>query len=529
LNTLRKFAASIGVTFVALFPLLAASPAHALYKDGDYIQFTYYWEDYSFEVTDATLEITVTNNFTNKIGGNGEVIDMYRITVGDDVLEKTEKHDAVTYTYKIVGTKTVTLGGIDNGYWGGNYGPSMSWTTTPIAPEPDWWQVSFWEGERVSVVAPAGFVFTTPRAWYGSPTDPNCGADVSEIVATYLVGNSTATFSADNGLFGDPCGGVVKTLRMSTPVVVSERFLNPPLDVNAVATGTDLKVTWKEPIDSGTAVEHYALVWTYDGQPGWGVGVWGNEFVITGLPENKEVTVTVRADNDTLSVYSANSVPAVVTTGTNPVVPPVDPPGPVDPGPVDPVEPPVDPVDPVSPEPTDPGQGSVEEPKPPVDIPPSVPEEPTPTPQPPIEENVTPEPPVTQVDPATIDPTTLSPTEVVQLQEAANETLSTSEPGSPEYEKALEQLWVAAEADDLEVNEELAAVPVVGAVAVALTDAINFVGNVGADMSPKVREESKKIVISAVVAVGAAVSAATGAATTAAAAAASTSSTRKND
>jgi hypothetical protein len=66
-----------------------------------------------------------------------------------------------------------------------------------------------------------------------------------------------------------------------------------------------------------------------------------------------------------------------------------------------------------------------------------------------------------------------------------------------------------------------------GNAAVALTDALNFVGNVGADMSPKVREESKKIVISAVVAVGAAVSAATGAATSAATAAASSSPTRK--
>jgi hypothetical protein len=51
----------------------------------------------------------------------------------------------------------------------------------------------------------------------------------------------------------------------------------------------------------------------------------------------------------------------------------------------------------------------------------------------------------------------------------------------------------------------------------AAVDALNFVGNVGSDMSPKVREQSEKIVVAAVVAVGAAVQAATGAAVSAAA------------
>jgi hypothetical protein len=304
--------------------------------------------------------------------------------------------------------------------------------------------------------------------------------------------------------------------------VVVPPFLNPPLDVNAVVTGIDVKVTWKAPIDSGTAVEHYALSWTYDGQPGWGVGVWGNEFVVTNLPENKEITFWVRADNDTLQIYSPNSNPAAVTIPTV-VVPPVDPP--------------VPPVDPVDPTPIDPGQGSGEEPQPPVDTPTSTPEQPLVKPEiptPPVEqpvskpvEPVAPEPPLTEQDPSTIDPSTLSTEEVTALQEAAFETLATAEQGSPEYEQALEQLWVAAEADDLEVDEALAAIPLLGNAAVALTDAINFVGNVGADMSPKVREESKKIVVSAVVAVGAAVSAATGAATSAASAASSSSPIRR--
>lgn len=148
-----------------------------------------------------------------------------------------------------------------------------------------------------------------------------------------------------------------------------------------------------------------------------------------------------------------------------------------------------------------------------------IPETPKPEPLP---EPVTPSPtepsePELPVNVATVDPQSLSKEQVTELISVANEILATSEQGSPEYEQALEALFVAAEADDIVVNEELAAVPVLGATVVALTDAINFMGNVGSDMSPKVREESEKIVVTAVVAVGAAVNAATGAALSAAA------------
>lgn len=95
-----------------------------------------------------------------------------------------------------------------------NRSASVSVATT----EPDWWQISFTEGETVTIGAPEGFKFGQPRAWYGSPTDPTCGADVSSIVNELINGRSTASFAADNGVFGDPCGGVVKVLRLSTPV-----------------------------------------------------------------------------------------------------------------------------------------------------------------------------------------------------------------------------------------------------------------------------------------------------------------------
>lgn len=134
---------------------------------------------------------------------------------------------------------------------------------------------------------------------------------------------------------------------------------------------------------------------------------------------------------------------------------------------------------------------------------PSEPDTPSVTPTPP-----TPDKPELPVDVATVDPKTLSNEQVAELISVANEILNNSTQGSPEYEQALEALFVAAQADDIVLSKELAAIPG----AEALIGAINFMGNVGADMSPKVREQSKKVVVTAVVAVGAAVNAATGAA-----------------
>jgi hypothetical protein len=140
--------------------------------------------------------------------------------------------------------------------------------------------------------------------------------------------------------------------------------------------------------------------------------------------------------------------------------------------------------------------------------------EPVPTPEPTGDPNI-PEviTNITEINLEAVNPAELTNAQVEQLKEAALETFETAVQGSPEYEQALEALFVAAEADDIVLSEELAAIP--GAEAVI--GAINFIGNVGADMSPQVREESKKVVVTAVVAVGAAVNAATGAALTAAA------------
>ena len=203
----------------------------------------------------------------------------------------------------------------------------------------------------------------------------------------------------------------------------------------------------------------------------------------------------------TLIPDSAWSIDAVPVIPVDPPVDPVDPTDPVDPPVVDPVDPtPVDPpvVDPVDPEP--PVEPVI--PDPPItpvepEEPPTVPTEP----EKPIIEPVLPEPTAQESLNILVDiaPSEMTDAQVEELKEVAISILETTEQGSPEYEAALDALFVAAQADDIVLSEELVAIPVLGNVAVGITNAINFIGNVGSDMSPKVREESKKIVVSAVV------------------------------
>lgn len=77
------------------------------------------------------------------------------------------------------------------------------------------------EGGTVTLTAPAGNIFVsvefasygTPNGTCGSFTLGPCHATNSQAIAeAALIGNSTASISANNGLFGDPCGGTVKRL-----------------------------------------------------------------------------------------------------------------------------------------------------------------------------------------------------------------------------------------------------------------------------------------------------------------------------
>lgn len=131
--------------------------------------------------------------------------------------------------------------------------------------------------------------------------------------------------------------------------------------------------------------------------------------------------------------------------------------------------------------------------KPPVVVPPVVI---PPVVEPPV---IVPKPTVLDKDLTSIDPRSLSKNDLTLLTADANAVLNVAEPGSAEYEQALMQLMVVAQADDIVVSEDVASIPVLGATVVGLTNAINALGNFGADMSPKVRHKAKQEVVAAVI------------------------------
>ena len=221
-------------------------------------------------------------------------------------------------------------------------------------------------------------------------------------------------------------------------------------------------------------------------------------------------TLTYSPDNGTtwavvLASFYTTSVPEIVPVEPPLVVPPVEPPIVVPPivdppvvvPPVTPVTPPITPVTPPEP---------VVEPKP-VVVTPVVVEPPTPAVAP-----VT-KPSIVEMPPAQIDPKTLTSAQVVELQTAAIQTLAVTPEDSAVYNQALEQLYMAAQADDIVVDPAIAGVPVLGSAVVGVTNAINAIGNLGSDMSPAHRAKAKKEIVAAVVATGAAVNAVTSAAT----------------
>ena len=84
---------------------------------------------------------------------------------------------------------------------------------------------------------------------------------------------------------------------------------------------------------------------------------------------------------------------------------------------------------------------------------------------------------------------------------------ATAEKDSEEYDLALSMLAVAAKADDPDLPEELAAIPVLGNVANEVLNVMNNLGNIGADIAPDQRERAEEIVVASVIAGNIAVSA----------------------
>ena len=207
-------------------------------------------------------------------------------------------------------------------------------------------------------------------------------------------------------------------------------------------------------------------------------------------------------------LYYSGQVPAPTAT-PEPVVTPTSEPTP---------EPTVTPTPEPTPEPTATPAPTPEPIPEPVVVPQPAPE-PAPAPQPAPELAPAPQPdPIVVPEPAPApepapepapapapapapEPAPAAPEPVVEPAPAPEPALvpqPTSEPVLSHAEE-LQALADDAKKDDIVVPEEIANVPVIGAAVVAVVDAFNAIGNVGADMTPKVRETAKKEVIAAVI------------------------------
>jgi hypothetical protein len=434
-----RFGLAVALAFA---PLLLAQPAFAWDTTSGHVvdgavQFDFRGGSaaQTLQVADnSTLTITVNNTIANCIGTCTPIPDTWSLTINGERWDGNSI-EVVTIQTVVSGEVLIQATGKDEGFWGGWYGPIFS---APIVTEPVV-ETGTWEGQLFSAIAPAGEVFTAVTGWYGAPTDASCGADVSAVLAT-LLGSNTFEVSADNGVFGDPCGGVVKVLRVN---LVSGTGQPTPVETPQTPEPSPTESTTPLPAPS---IEPVAPV-----QPP------------VSQPEPSPV----------------------------PVVPPVVAPPVVEPAPQP------QPIPLPEPEPAPPAP----EPAPPAPVPtPEATPEPKPivAPEPPVE---APKPVVPEIklDLKTVDPETISPVQQAVITQEAFAVLETAVQGSPAYEQALEALAVVAEADDPELPAELAAIPLLGNVAGAVMDTFNAVGNIGADISPKERKKGQQVVVGTVI------------------------------
>jgi len=430
-----------GVLAIVFVPLFAAAPARADWVvgignvTGACVQFDWRGGTATYSGHGAgQFTVDVNNTIDNRIGG-GSMPDSWSIWVNSSQVVSSTVVERSQVTVDVPdGDWTVTVQGIDRGFWAGWYGTifcNPTFTGVPVVVP----QVSLPlgdyvlnEGSGTRIVAPAGMVIDRVTAWYGDPNDPTRGVDISGMIQ---VSGTQVTVVASNGNFGDPCPGTYKVMYIS----LSSAPLVPVVPVEPTPEPTPTTTPEPTPEPSPTP----------------------------------EPTLTP----EPTPAPSPEPTPTPQPT-PEPTVEPSPAPQPEPPA----VEPEPSPEPPIAPEP---------EPSP-------LPVEPEPEPAPEPVETVAPEPPV--IEPEPILPQTT--------------------------EEVVAELAQAAEADDPELPSELAAIPLLGEALGAALEVFNDIGNIGADMTPEVREQAQETVVASVIVGQVASSAAAAAATSASAA-----STRK--
>jgi len=267
-----------------------------------------------------------------------------------------------------------------------------------------------------------------------------------------------------------------------TPTPVPDPYLNAPtgLMVTVYSNG-NVYLTWNAPEASGTDIERYGVFWTTGDLVGWGaasgetnMGINNDVFIITGGLD-QTYTFWVRADNDTLGVYSPASVAVSVFV---PAPPPPTPSPTPEPTPTPTPEPTPEPPTPspsVAPTPT---------PEPSIEPTPTPTPEPTPTPSPSPEVTYEPTPDPTATPEPSPEPTetpTDSPAPSVDPSPVPTDTPGPIDPGA------------AVEAVTEAVGEAVAAV------GEAVSAAVDAVANLGNEITEEERKEARTVVGPAVI------------------------------
>jgi len=509
---------------------------------------------YSGPFNNATLTLSAewfnddsNRNITDSYAMTVSAQDINRNPVGSATFTSNNtRHDWETKTATLVATGpvsyiTVSFSGIDNGFWLGNYGPRVKnlqlqvSSQTPIqAPPPSSNQtatmsVDITEGGEATFTAPNGGIFTSSNLRYEAIEDPTCGAD---IFPTNL-GSNTITLAADNGVWGDPCGGwykrIVGTLTYtaqaepdaSYALAVSQALTALNTANTQLETAQQNVSTAESQVDSAESALSTSQQAVVVAQSAYEIAQQeeasataekntasdakdsAQESLNTAIATyDSEVSTQTTLANEQSEAESAKNISESAYETAQSYLDDIN-------------------------ETVTEAEQEVESTQEALDNIP-LPEEPEPEPEPEIEPEPEPEPETTpepEEEPKAPeipegDPRELTEEQVTELVAQAEAVLESAEQGSPEYEQALEALAVAADADDPEISAELAAIPLLGDAAAAALEVLNDLGNVGADMAPQVREEAEKTIIASVIATGAAVQAVQAAATSAASAAA---------
>ena len=139
----------------------------------------------------------------------------------------------------------IAVYGVDNGFWSGTYGPAINNVrlnlgivtgTTPAATATGTINVDIGEGGQSTFTAPNNGAFTDANLAYVSYNDYMCGAIIGP---SALLGSNTITLAADNGAWGDTCGGQVKHLVGTlTYSAVQPQYIKDATLLPAITTAT---------------------------------------------------------------------------------------------------------------------------------------------------------------------------------------------------------------------------------------------------------------------------------------------------